>query len=299
MAATEDTASGWDFAHGEEIADGRFALDHLGGGEVCETWLAWDRSLFAVVVVKIVRPDRLADAEAQLGAEAAALDALDHPVIVRSFDAVLDGPRPHIVLEHLEGPTLRSLVVRSGPQPLEALLPLGLQLCSALHYMHGRGWVHLDVKGRNVVMGPVARLLDLSLARTIADAAQLDEVVGTPAYMPPEQCEPDRGGVGAPADIWGLGVTLYEALSGRRPFPEGRDEDDPSVPLEERYPQVALPPAPLGPDVPEPLRDLIVACLAPAPGDRPTPEQLAFQLEPLVAALPAPVLGARRRPRLR
>src|SRR5258705_13427932 len=127
MAATEETASSWDFVHGEEIVDGRFALQLLGGGEVCETWLAWDRTLFAVVVVKIVRPSRLADAEEQLGAEAAALAALDHPVIVRSFDTVLDGPRPHIVLEHLEGPTLRELVVHSGAQAMEALLPLGLQ----------------------------------------------------------------------------------------------------------------------------------------------------------------------------
>jgi serine/threonine protein kinase len=293
-------ATSWAFEHGEEIGGGRFALGLLGGGEICETWLAWDRHLFAVVAVKVVRPDRLPHGTNQLRDEVEALSSLDHPVIVRAFGADLDCERPHVVLEHLEGPTLRDLVLDSGAQSLEQLLPLGLQLCSALHYLREEGWVHLDVKARNVVMGGQARLLDLSLARRVDDAAVLDELLGTPAYMSPEQCDPvTAGGVGPAADVWGLGVTLFEGLAGARPFAESDDEDDESLPLSVRYPQVVAVPPPLPAEVPGELVAAVLQCLEPEPGDRPTPEELAFRLEPLVAALPAPVLGPRRRPRLR
>ena len=120
------------------------------------------------------------------------LERLNHPVLVRSFDADLSGPRPHVVLEHLEGPRLSTLLRKYGPLPLEQLLPLGVQLCAAAHYMAAEGVVHLDIKPSNIIMGAPAQLIDLSVARTVDECARLRSAVGTDSYMSPEQCVPMR-----------------------------------------------------------------------------------------------------------
>jgi serine/threonine-protein kinase len=213
---------------------------------------------------------------AAIAREAEALEGLAHPLLVRSFDAVLDGPRPHLLLEHLEGPPLRSLIKRYAPLPLEQVLPLAADLCSALHYMAAEGMVHLDVKPANVIMAAAPKLVDLSVAHTIEEAAQLRDPVGTLEYMAPEQHEPvQRGPVGPAADIWGLGVTVYEAVAGRRPFPQGED----------RVPDVLSPPAPLDEDVPAPVAEVILRCLEPRPEDRPQASEIATSLAPIVEAI--------------
>ena len=288
-AAEPRTEHRWRLAEGDEIAPGRRALKRLGGGHRYEAYLAFDEHLHAIVVAKLTRPHLVEDERALAGLrdEAAMLDRLDHPVILRGFDAILDGPRPHLVLEHLEGPRLSTLIRRYGPLPAEQLVPLGLQLCSALHYLRAEGIVHLDLKPANTIMSAPARMIDLSVAMSVAEASDLDRPVGTDAYMAPEQCDPAaQGPVGPPADIFGLGVTLYRAATGRRPFPEGDpDSEAPS----ERWPQlVAAPdPATLSSLVAAP----ILACLAPDPGDRPAPAELADALEPVLEAQSKPRLS--------
>src|SRR6202000_1178879 len=95
------------------------------------------------------------------------------------------GPSPPLLLEHLEGPTLRELLDRHGPLSLEQLLPLALHIASALHYLAAEGVVHLDVKPSNIVMGAPPRLIDLSVARTLERALLTSTPVGTDAYMAP------------------------------------------------------------------------------------------------------------------
>ena len=284
----------WSFGEGEQITDDVSALRLLGRAHRYEAYLAWHETMLATVVVKILRPDRVSDPRALegLAAEARAIAALDHPVLLRSFGHVANGPRPHLVLEFLEGPRLSTLIRKYGPVAIEQAVPLATQLCSAIHFMATRGWVHLDVKPKNIIMGAPARLIDLSIARTIKDAASLSEPVGTDAYMAPEQCQPGiRGIPGPPADVWGLGVTLYEALTGHLPYdnPDGH-----------RFPQLDERPQPFPKDtVPPVLAELVLACLQPDLGDRPTAREVARMLEPLVEALPRrPVIG-RFRPRLR
>ncbi|HET9545753.1 MAG TPA: protein kinase, partial [Gaiellaceae bacterium] len=128
---------GWALEEGDAIAPGRTAVRLLGGGERYESYLAWDDRLLSLVVVKIVRPSLVHDAHSLegLASEADLLLRLRHPVLVRGFDAVLDGPRPHVVLEHLEGSRLSSLIRKQGPLEPEQLYPLGLQLASAVHYL--------------------------------------------------------------------------------------------------------------------------------------------------------------------
>jgi serine/threonine protein kinase len=205
--------------------------------------------------------------------------------VVRGFDVVTEGRFPHLLIEHLEGPTLRDLVHRDGPVALEQLLPLGLHVASALHYLAGEDMVHLDVKPDNIVMGAPPRLIDLSVARTVTAAARVSGPIGTDGWMSPEQCDPGRGPIGPPADVFGLAATLYYALAGARPFP--RDG-------EERFPQLTRDPAPLPRRVPGSLSDLLFAALARDPAARPTAAEFAGGLEPLVAALPQRLVLGRR-----
>jgi serine/threonine protein kinase len=286
----ENRLDSWRFAEGDEIAPGRHAVRLLGGGHRYEAYLAWHDELLTLVVAKILRPHLVDDPRARsaLDTEARALASLDHPVLVRSFGHSLDGARPHLVLEFLDGPRLSTLIRRYGVA-VEQLLPLTLEVCSALHYMAAKQFVHLDVKPRNIVMSARPRLIDLSVAMPLSDVPQITGQIGTDAYMAPEQCDPALfSEIGPPTDVWGLGVTLFEALARARPFPEPRD--GPGASLTERYPQLVADPAPLR-DVPAELADVIGSCLEKRPGDRPTARELAAALEPWVAGLPRPRIG--------
>jgi serine/threonine protein kinase len=280
----------WGFEEGDAIAPGRHAVRLLGGGRRYEAYLTWDDALHALVVAKVVRPAQTRDRRtlSGLAGEAEALGVLAHPSLVRSFDAVLEGERPHLVLELLDGPRLSTLERRYGVI-LEQLLPLALQLCSVLHFMATRGWAHLDVKPRNIIMSSTPKLIDLSVAQPFERARRSTSPIGTDAYMAPEQCDPARfGEIGPRTDVWGLGVTLYEALADGLPFPRG---DEAATELAARYPQTARPPAPLQRDVPAALAEVVFACLADDPAARPGQADVAAALEPLAALLPQPRLG--------
>src|SRR3954465_10995371 len=205
----------WGLQEGDEIAPGRSLLRRIGSGRRYEAMLVWDEHRLAVLVANVLRPHQAGAplALAALEREAALLERLAHPVVVRGFGAVLDGRFPHLVLEHLDGPTLHELLTRDGALALEQLLPLALHVASAVHYLAAEGVVHLDVKPSNVVMGAPPRLIDLSVARTLEEAAALRTPIGTDAFMAPEQCRPD-GALGPPADVFGLAATLYTALTG-------------------------------------------------------------------------------------
>ncbi|HSK17359.1 MAG TPA: serine/threonine-protein kinase [Gaiellaceae bacterium] len=277
-------AEAWGFEEEDEIAPRLRAVRLLGGGERYETYLAWDERRLALVAVKVVRPNLVGDEHALRGlaAEAELVERLRHPVIVRGLGAVLEG-RPYLVLEHLDGPRLSTSIRRQGALEPEQLLPLGLQLASALHYLEEEGVVHLDVKPSNVILGAPARLIDLSIARTVGALRNVKHRIGTDAYMAPEQCDPERlGPMASPADVWGMGATLFHAVAGTRPFPEG-DRDGSR---EERFPQLHEPPAQLPKSVAPDLAELLEACLAFDPAARPTSAEVAGRLENLVAGLP-------------
>src|ERR687892_1948762 len=223
-------------------------------------------------------------------------------VIVRGFDAVLDGPHPHLLIEHLEGPTLRRVIKNGGPLLLQQVLPLALHVAAALHYMARERMVHLDVKPDNIVMGVPPRLIDLSIACDLERAVRLRGPIGTDSYMAPEQCGAgartergrEGGRIGTASDVFGLGATLFHALTGRKPFPRephARDSDDPAV----RFPQLTEEPDPLPNGLPGPLTRLVEGMLARDAGDRPAAADVAAELEPLVAELPRRISFGRRR----
>ena len=291
----------WEFGEGEEIVPGRHALKEIGGGSRYEVFLVWDETLFSLAVAKVLRPDVAEDDRAlrELGEEAEVLGRTAHPVIVRGFDAVLEPPRPHLLIEHLEGPSLRRLIKRGGALPMQQLLPLALHVAGALAYLHGQGLVHLDVKPDNIVMGVPPRLIDLSIARDAERATRSRGPLGTDAYMAPEQCGAGEGhGVMGPAsDVWGLGATLRHAISGERPYPRGegaRDSEEPT----ERFPQLEVDPVPLPGFVPGDLGELLDETQRRDPDSRPSAREFADRLEPQVADLPRKLSMSRRGPQL-
>ena len=286
----------WNLDEGDELVPGRTIVKAIGGGNRYEVFLVWDAELFSLAVAKVLRPDQAASERAlrDLAEEAEALDALAHPVLIRGFDAVLEGERPHVLIEHMEGPSLRRLLKRGGALELDQLLPLALHVAGALAYMHGRGYVHLDVKPDNIVMAIPPRLIDLSIARDVERAARSRGPIGTDAYMAPEQCGAGATGeIGPPADVWGLAATLHHCLSGHKPFPREREafrSSDPDV----RFPQLHSPARPLPAHVPPEIARLIADSLASDPHNRPSAPEFAERLEPVVEKARSRLVFSRR-----
>lgn len=279
-------ADSWRLREGDLLTPDLTVARLLGGGAAYEAYLAFDEVTYSPVVVKVLRPAQVADGSSLRGLrrEVRALHEVNHPVVVRGLRHDLDGARPHVVLELVDGPRLSTLVRRYGPLEPSQYLPLAIDVAAALHYLRRIGYVHLDIKPSNVIMGSPARLIDLSVARTLDEAAALTSPIGTDAYMAPEQCAPPGTGVPGPAsDVWGLGATLFHAVAGRPPFREG---DPDARRLADRFPQLEEPPHPLPDGVPGPVAKAVQAALEPRPGDRPTPAEVAEALEPVLAAQP-------------
>jgi serine/threonine protein kinase len=161
--------------------------------------------------------------------------------------------------------------------------------------MANAGWVHLDVKPDNIVMGVPPRLIDLSVARTFERAARISGAIGTDAYMAPEQCDPASfpGAVGPPADVFGVAATVFHAVAGTVPFPRekgARDSEDVGV----RFPQLHADPVELPAKTPGPLADAILAGIEKDPADRPTAAEFAAALEPVLATLPRKLVLSKR-----
>lgn len=263
---------------GVELAPGLTGIKELGGGASYEAWLAFDDRLLAPVVVKVVR-EHLVEDEPTIAAyrrELELLSSLSHPGIARLFAYDDEAERPYLVIEHVDGPTLSALISRFGHLPEHQLLAVAVDLCSALHYVHGLGLCHLDIKPSNVVTGAPAKLIDFSVAMTTDEARELTYPVGSDEYMAPEQCAPhQRGVVGAASDVWGLGATLFRAAAGFRAFDR-----------EPRWAQLSEQPHALPDFVNPELGRIITDCLSPDPVDRPTARQVSDRLDPLVAGLP-------------
>jgi len=286
-----DTSDSWRLSEGDPITAELTAMRRLGGGSAYEAYLAFDEITFAPVVVKVVRPSRVEDEGTLRGLrrEVAALESVNHPAVVRGLRHQVDGDRPHLVLEQLDGPRLSTLIRRYGPLQQQQYLPLAIDVASALHYLRHIGWTHLDIKPSNVIMGAPARLIDLSVARPEREATELRKPIGTDAYMAPEQCDPPGTGTpGHASDVWGLAATVFEAVAGYRAFDDGdREADD----LAERFPQVVDEPYELPGKVPPEVAKMLYAALDKDPARRPLPSEFAKALEPVLARQPRPRLA--------
>ncbi|TYL49636.1 serine/threonine protein kinase [Nocardioides sp. BGMRC 2183] len=282
----------WALVEGAAITPELTALRLLGGGSAFEAYLGFDEITYSTVVVKLVRP-HLIDDESTLDGlerEARALDIAHHPVVIRGLRHDSAGPRPHLVLEHVEGPHLGRLLRRHGRLSEQQYLPLAIDLASAVHFFGHADVCHLDIKPSNLIMGSPARLIDLSVARSAAAASEITGIIGTDSYLSPEQADPgSRYGVpGHASDVWGIGATLFHAITGRRPFRYG--DPDAATPAE-RHPQLVEDARGFDVPVSAEVREVVLATLERDPADRPLPHQVADALEPVMARQPAPQLS--------
>ncbi|MFG2249000.1 serine/threonine-protein kinase [Spirillospora sp. NPDC048823] len=278
---------------------GRYRLTGLlGRGGMGAVWQARDEHLDREVAVKELRlPEPLDDAQrrswiARLDREARAAARLKHPGIVTVHDRVTgeDG-RPWIVMELVRGQSLADLLKTEGPLPPQQVAQIGLQMLDALRTAHRAGITHRDIKPANVLLEDDRVVLtDFGIAAVEGDATLTASgaILGTPAYMAPEQV---RGQDATPAsDLWSLGATLYTAVEGHAPF-QGANTGALFVAIATEDP---APPVHAGP-----LEPMLKALLHRDPAHRPTTDRLHAELLQLAqerAPGPQNPPGSRTRP---
>ncbi|MFL6136787.1 MAG: protein kinase domain-containing protein [Frankiaceae bacterium] len=205
----------------------RYRLDDaLARGGMGQVWRAYDTVLSRPVAVKEVRlPPGVSPRDREVVhertfREARAAARLDHPGVVRVYDIVEADDRPWIVMQLVQATTLEDHVRSHGPLEPRQVARIGLAVADALAAAHAAGIVHRDVKPRNILLTDDGRamLTDFGIATSSGDPAITDEgvLIGSPAYMAPEQARGARPG--AAADLWSLGATLYLAVEGCPPF---------------------------------------------------------------------------------
>jgi serine/threonine-protein kinase len=200
----------------------------LGFGGMSEVHLARDVRLHRDVAVKVLRADLARDPSFYLRfrREAQNAAALNHPAIVAVYDTgeaeTAAGPLPYIVMEYVNGVTLRDIVHTDGPMPPQRAIEVIADACQALNFSHQHGIIHRDVKPANIMISTTnaVKVMDFGIARAIADSGnsvtQTAAVIGTAQYLSPEQARGEA--VDARSDVYSLGCVLYEILTGEPPF---------------------------------------------------------------------------------
>jgi serine/threonine protein kinase len=262
---------------GAELLPGCEVVRLMRRGGRLDTYDVHHRERDCRCVVKVLRPDREHEARCReaLLREGRLLRDLGHPHLVRAYE-VAEEPRPAVVMETLTGATLAALIDEDPLGPGDVAV-LGRQLVSVLGYLHRQGWLHLDVKPSNVVVqAGRAVLIDLSL---VSRPGAGRPYAGTDGYLGPEQV--DGRHLTAAADVFGLGVTLGEALTDVLPY--GEEGEWPTGTAPRRVSRTFRRRLT---DAPAPLAAVVGACIDPDPAGRPALAEVGAALDALIDSAP-------------
>ncbi len=246
----------------------------LGRGGMAEVHRGRDLRLGREVAVKVLRSDLARDPSFQVRfrREAQASASLNHPAIVAVYDTGEDrtalGATPYIVMEYVEGETLRDVLRREGPLAPERAMSLAGDICAALDFSHRNGIVHRDVKPGNVMITPQGsvKVMDFGIARAVSDSAatmtSTAAVIGTAQYLSPEQARGE--GVDARSDVYSLGCLLYELVTGAPPF----TGDSPVAVAYQHVREDPKLPSSINPRVPAELDAILLKAMSKNPANR-------------------------------
>ena len=272
---------------------GRYRIiDEIGRGAMGVVYKAHDPNLDIVLALKVLKKERLTNEPfvRRFLAEARALGRLDNPEIVRIFNVDRDGDEVYIAMEFIQGEPISSLMKKQSFTP-DAIADFGSKIAEALDYAHKKGIIHRDVKPSNIVCTTDGKLkiTDFGIAHiedpSGVEETQAGEILGTPAYMSPEQV------LGRPvdgrSDLFSLGIILYEMATGARPF-QGQGMNAVFNAITSDAPS---PIHTISQTIPRPLSDVIMKCLNKAPEARHSDgRDLAVALRSAVAA-PKPTVS--------
>ncbi|MGB3482769.1 MAG: Stk1 family PASTA domain-containing Ser/Thr kinase [Mycobacterium sp.] len=257
-----------------ELLSGRYELGEiLGFGGMSEVHLARDTRLHRDVAVKVLRADLARDPSFYLRfrREAQNAAALNHPAIVAVYDTgeaeMASGPLPYIVMEYVDGVTLRDIVHTDGPMPTKRAIEVIADACQALNFSHQHGIIHRDVKPANIMISKTGavKVMDFGIARALADSTSVTQtaaVIGTAQYLSPEQAKGDP--VDARSDVYALGCVLYEILTGEPPFVG----DSPVAVAYQHVREDPVPPSTRHSDISPELDAVVLKALAKNPDNR-------------------------------
>jgi eukaryotic-like serine/threonine-protein kinase len=274
----------------------RYHLEEpIASGGAAIVWRAFDENLSRSVAIKLLHPHHATDATVveRFERESRAAAQLNHPNAVRIYDTGREDELVYLVMEHVDGPSLREVLRDRGQLEPITVAALGEQVASALGEAHAHGLVHRDIKPANILLSSdgTVKVTDFGIAKALsgADATLTTPgtVVGTAAYVAPEQLQDSE--VDARADIYALGIVLYECLTGSPAF----SGDTPTATAAMRLTHELLPPRQLRADVPRALDDIVVRATRKNRRDRFTDGSLmASALAPLVAAKPSDITAS-------
>src|SRR3954447_4831514 len=246
----------------------------LGRGGMAEVHRGRDLRLGREVAVKVLRQDLARDPSSQVRfrREAQAAASLNHPAIVAVYDTGEDrtpqGATPYIVMEYVEGETLRDVLRREGRLSPERAMSLTADICAALDFSHRNGIVHRDVKPGNVMITPqgTVKVMDFGIARAVSDSAatmtSTAAVIGTAQYLSPEQACGE--GVDARSDVYSAGCLLYELVTGTPPF----TGDSPVAVAYQHVREDPKTPSSINPVIPPELDAILLKAMSKNPANR-------------------------------
>ncbi len=253
----------------EKKLDNYKILEMIGRGGMATVYRALQESLDRTVALKeldLSRSQSIPAAAERFRLEARAAASLEHTCIINIYDFWEQDDKAYIAMELIDGIELKDGLDRIGPLHPVLALHIGRDVGEALQYAHGKGMIHRDVKPANIMLTALGnvKLADFGIVSVTgsADLTMADQILGTPAYMSPEQI---KGGELTPqTDIFSLGIVLYEMVTGKRPF----KGTNPVALIQSIIKDEPAPPGTLNPDVPAALSGVIMKCLEKDPGIR-------------------------------